>query len=168
MTNGTLDKISGLIFVILGLVVAFGSWHMPRFENQGAQIYQAPGLTPGLLGFGLAFCGLFLALRPVGTAGGETSFWSSVMGSPSNRRRAVAALILTIGYGAILFGNIPFFLATLLFVFAFIVTFELILRPEDKVKPKTFRVVLIAGVLAVLTSLVAQYVFETLFLIRLP
>ena len=54
-------------------------------------------------------------------------------------------MLMTIGYGAILFGNIHFFLATLLFVFAFIVTFELILRPEDKVKPKTFRVVLIAG-----------------------
>lgn len=168
MTNAMLDKATGLVLMFLGLVVTFGAWQMPRFENQGAMIYQAPGLTPGLLGLGLAFCGLLLAIRPAGEAGSEKSFWSGVMGSSQNRRRALAALVMTIGFGGFLFGNVPFVIATFVFVFAFIVTFEYFLLVEGKTRPKAFHVMLIAGALAAVTSFLSQFVFETLFLIRLP
>ena len=168
MTNGALDKLTGLVFVILGLVVAFGAWQMPRFEDQGAHIYQAPGLTPGLLGLGLAFCGFLLAVRPAKADSPDNSFWSDVFGSPRNRRRALAALILTLGYGGGLFGRVPFILATFLFLFAFIVTFELVLHADDQKRAKPVPVVLIAIGLAAITSVGCQFVFETLFLIRLP
>lgn len=141
---------------------------MPRFENQGAQIYQAPGLTPGLLGLGLAICGLLLVIRPAKATSSENSFWANVMGSRANRRRALAALVLTVGYGGILFGSVPFVIATFLFVFAFVVTFELLLRPEDKTRPNLLPVILVAGALGIATSFGCQFVFEKLFLIRLP
>lgn len=168
MTNSSLDKATGLFFIVLGLVVTYGAWQMPRFENQGAEVYQVPGLTPGILGLGLAICGLLLAVRPARTGTTDSSFWSTVMGSPPNRRRALAALVLTIGYGGVLFGNVPFVLATFLFVFAFVVTFELWLRPQGKLRPNGLHAMLAAGALAAVTSLGCQFVFETLFLIRLP
>ena len=169
MTNGALDRISGLIFLICGIVVTFGAWQMPRFENQSAHIYQAPGLTPGLLGIGLAICGLILALRQPRDDAQERDYWDTILGNPTNRARAIGALILTLGYAAGLFGNMNFALATFFFVFAFIALFELVLRPQNEETPPNMpRTLLIAAVIAAITGFGCQYVFETLFLVRLP
>lgn len=167
MTNHTLDRLSGLVFVAFGFAVAFGAWAMPRFEAQGAPAYQSPGLTPGLLGLALAACGLILALRPAGENGAERTYWTEVIGTPANRKRALAALALTLMYGAILFGNVPYVLATFAFVFAFVVTFEIILKPEDS-RRRARPSLIAAALLALLTSLGSQYVFQTLFLVQLP
>lgn len=44
------DRITAIILVLFGGAVVFESWRMPRFENIGGTIYNAPGLVPGLLG----------------------------------------------------------------------------------------------------------------------
>lgn len=167
MTNKSLDRVSGLIFAALGALVILGSLNMPRFEAQGAHAYQAPGLTPGLLGLALAFSGLFLAFRPAGDQGQKTTFWDTIVGSPVNRKRAAVALVLTLGYAGGLFGNAPFALATFLFVFAFIVTFEILLKPEGS-SPRVGVTLIAAGVIGLLASFGSQYAFQTLFLIQLP
>ncbi|MEP2980411.1 MAG: tripartite tricarboxylate transporter TctB family protein [Lentilitoribacter sp.] len=168
MTNAQLDKITGLIFVVLGAAVILGAWHMPRFEAQNAHIYQTPGLTPAILGAGLAICGFILIIRPARGNGSNRDYWMAILGSPKNRIRALSAIILTLGYGGGLFGKVPFILATFLFIFAFIVTFELFLRSNSHEQPNKVRVVLIAGLIAIITSVGCQYIFENLFLIRLP
>ena len=140
---------------------------MPQFETQGASIYQAPGLTPGLLGLGLALCGLILALRTAREDAEETTFWSTVAGTPANRKRALAALALTLIYGAVLFGKVPYLLATFLFVFAFVVVFEVILKAEGSTRRPASSIV-VALILGVTTSFGSQYIFQTLFLVQLP
>lgn len=167
MTNRTLDRISGLVFLALGTLVMLGAWAMPRFEAQGAQLYQSPGLTPGVLGLALAICGLILAFRRARADSGETSYWTSVIGTPANRKRAFAALALTLIYGAVLFGNVPYIVATFLFVFAFVVTFEIVLKPEESSR-RIVPSLVAALLLGLAASFGSQYVFQTLFLIQLP
>lgn len=169
MTNGKLDRISGWIFAALGLFVASGAWTMPRFEERGASVFEAPGLTPGLLGVFLTLCGLVLALRPTHGVDEETGFWDAIAGDPINRRRCIAALVLTLGYGAGLFGRVPFVPATSLFLFLFIVTFELILPPSqiDQRKP-AWQVLTIAAVIAIAFSVGTFWIFVEIFLVQLP
>jgi putative tricarboxylic transport membrane protein len=167
MSNHALDRLTGIFFVFLGFAVVAGAWAMPRFEAQGAPAYQSPGLTPGLLGLALAGCGLILALRGKREDGAEHTYWNTVIGTPVNRNRAVAALALTLIYGAVLFGNVPYVLATFLFVFAFVCTFEIILKPEGSTR-RPLPSLIAAALLGLVTSFGSQYVFQTLFLVRLP
>lgn len=170
MSNLILDRLSGLFFTLLGGLVLLGALQMPRYTERGAALYETPGFTPGLLGVALAMCGVILILRPAGTAGKDFSFWNEVMGAAITRKRALAALVLTLGYGAILFGTVPYLIATFAFVFAFICTFELILIPADKPRETINRprILMIATALALLVSFATRYVFQTLFLIQLP
>lgn len=170
MTNHRLDRIAGLVFALLGAWVAYGAWRMPRFEDRGAQIYEGPGLTPGLLGCALAVCGLILAFRSAAPNGDSIEYWNEVMGSSITRRRALAALGLSLGYGAFLFGSVPYLIATFGFTFCFIAIFELVLTPVDKPQrsTSTLRVLGVAAVIALVVAFATQYVFQTLFLIQLP
>ncbi|KAJ55861.1 hypothetical protein ACMU_08805 [Actibacterium mucosum KCTC 23349] len=139
---------------------------MPRFEDQGAPVYQAPGLTPGLLGVALAVSGAILALRRGRDGAQTTTFWQNVFGAPQSRRRAGAAVVLTVIYGAVLFGNTPYLVATFLFVTAFVLVFEIGLNSQNRTKG-VVRSVIVAIVLGVVTSLGTRFLFETLFLIQL-
>lgn len=169
MTNRKLDRISGAIFAALGILVAYGAWIMPRFEDRGASMFEAPGLTPGLLGVFLTLCGLALALRPANSGDNETGFWDAIAGNPDNRRRCLAALVLTLGYGAGLFGQLPFIPATSIFLFLFIVVFELLLPPSqtDTRKP-AWQVLTIAAVIAIAFSGATNWFFVEIFLVQLP
>lgn len=170
MSNLILDRLSGLFFTLLGCLVLVGALQMPRYAERGAAIYETPGFTPGLLGIALAMCGVILILRPAGKAAQDFSFWNEVMGQAITRKRALAALVLTLGYGAVLFGSVPYLIATFVFVFSFICTFELLLIPADRPRESINapRVLIIATVLALLVSFATRYIFQSLFLIQLP
>lgn len=169
MTNARLDRALGILFVLIGCLVSYGATLMPRYGERGAQIYEAPGFTPALLGIALAICGLLLALRPAGDTQ-DASFWDEVAGSSTSRKRAGAALAMTLSYGGVLFGSVPYFAATFVFVFAFICTFELLLRPADKahLAPTYSKTIISGAVIATLCAGISQYAFETVFLVQLP
>lgn len=171
MNNTRLDRISGLAFAIIGALVAVGAWVMPRFENLGAKAYEAPGLAPGLLGCALSICGLVLVLRPPTTSNTEDfEYWNKIAGEPENRKRAIAALFLTLAYGAVLFGSVPYIIATTGFVFAFIAVFEIVLRPsESTARKRSISYILVAaGLISLIVGFGTHYVFQTLFLVQLP
>lgn len=171
MNNTRLDRVSGFVFTIIGALVAVGAWSMPRFDNLGAKIYEAPGLAPALLGCVLSICGVIMILRPSKDSdASDFSFWNEIAGSPANRKRALAAIVLTIGYGAFLFGTIPYILATVIFVFAFIIVFEIFLRSPDASTAtySVFRVLITATLISLIVGFGTHYVFQTLFLVRLP
>ena len=169
MTNQQLDRISGVIFTSIGILTFVGAWLMPRFTQQGASLYEAPGLTPGFLGIGMSICGLLLATRRVGKNAEMTNFWDHILGSSINRRRAILAILLTCGYAGVLFGNIPFIPATILFVFAFIVVFEWPSRKAAGVVSRhAIRTIMAALVIAVVIGFATKFLFQDLFLIQLP
>jgi hypothetical protein len=154
------DLIFATALTALALWVLVESWRMPRLSELGVHPMSAPGLTPGLLSLILAGLGLTLLWRslrapatpaaPDHEAPVNTPWW-----------RAVLALGLCLVYALGLLGHLPFLWATGLFVFAFIVGFSF---KRDRWTRMLFGAALTAVVVAVGVS----FLFEQVFLVRLP
>jgi hypothetical protein len=159
-----IDQFGAVVFVALGLAVAYFSWIMPRLENRGAHPLTVPGLVPGMLGLLLAICGFIVlvrALRRPRTA--WRPFLSGFVGSESLRVSVVVALTLT--YSLVFVGRLPFWAATALFVFAFILIFECWL---SSLRRPLLRSLPWAAAIAAGTAVAVTLVFERAFLVRLP
>jgi putative tricarboxylic transport membrane protein len=159
------DLLVAAALVLLGVLVTYGSWIMPRLENRRIHPATVPGLVPGMLGAALTVCTLLLLLKAIRTpaTGGWRAVWALVPTLAG--ARVAAVLVLTLGFTLLLVGWLPFWLATMAFVFTFIVTFELWLTDE----PSPWRKTLLWAVVISVSSGVAIYlVFERVFLVRLP
>lgn len=162
------DFVTGLAFFILGIVTLIESLRMPTFEHLGVNPYSAPGVVPGALGVIIALLGGVLAVRAAraggfrlgAESGGPASLWRQ----PPVRRFGLA-FVLTFVYAAGLVGTLPFWLATGLFVFTFIVAFEWSAHETLKAR---MRGLAIAGAEAVLVAAGVTFVFRELFLVTLP
>ena len=80
---------------------------------------------------------------------------------PLFNRRIALMLALSLAYAAGLIGRVPFWLATALFVAAFVALFA----PPEQPTARRVTVSLLAGVI---TSAVVTFVFQQIFLVRLP
>lgn len=160
------DLLAGLLFAALGLAVLYGSWTMPRLEERGIHPLTVPGLVPGLLGLALLLCGGLLAAGAwrSGHLGTGLAALLALARAPAAARLA-AALALILGYTLVLVGWLPFWLATALFVFAFIACFEIWLAPAT---PPLGRTLAWAAGVALVTGVAVVLVFERGFLVRLP
>jgi hypothetical protein len=141
-------------WIAVGAAIVTGSWTMDRLERYGATFYSAPGLVPGVLGLVIALLGVALAVRALR----EARSGAGRSASPWSWGNTPGVLALCLGYSVGLVGHLPFWLATFLFVTAFIAIFEVPGR----------RTLLMAPVYGAATSLVVTYLFEAVFLVRLP
>lgn len=169
MTEGGIaarsDLRGGAGWVGFGLLILIGSWRMERFESMGAQLYAMPGFVPGLLGGALVLLGAVLMLRGwtrrrhAARAGGAPEADDGP--APLINRRIAATLALTLAYAAVLIGRLPFWLATAAFVAAFVALYA----PSEQRPARRLAVALLTGAL---TSAVVTWVFQSIFLVRLP
>lgn len=160
------DLVSGVFFVLLGLGVFYLSWTMPRLENRGVHPLTVPGLVPAMLGLALAVLGALLvanALRTPDRQAGWRGLLDLLHGYQALRIAAVLALVLT--HTLVLVGWLPFWLASALFVFAFIVTFEVLLPMAPVALGRSL---VWAGLVALFAGVGVVLVFERVFLVRLP
>lgn len=141
------------MWIAAGAAIISASWTMDRLERYGATFYTAPALVPGLLGLVLLALGLLLGARAIrqGALRPAPSLSWSWGNTP-------IVLLLCLGYAAGLVGRAPYWLATFLFVTAFIAVFEYPSRRRMATAP----------VYGALTSFVVTYLFESVFLVRLP
>ena len=160
------DFVTSLCLIALGIGAAVESYRMPRLEELNVDPYTVPGIVPGLLGSVIAALGMVLLLRSVHRGGwrfdrpGVRHFFTG----PAARRLLLVAG-LTLAYAAGLVGRIPFWLATGLFVFAFIILFEWPAASQTGRLPRTIAVALVQSVL---TTVAVTAVFQYVFLVRLP
>ena len=64
----TADRTGGLIWIVFGAAVIYGSWVMDRLESLGIPPSTAPGVVPGMLGAFIIVFGLCsAAARAVST-----------------------------------------------------------------------------------------------------
>lgn len=156
------DLVSSVILLAFGIAVVVESWRMPTMSHLGASPYSAPGLVPGLLGAAMAlFAVILLARSVVGLRGGASVAATDWLGW----FRAAVAFVLCMVYAGFLVGNLPFWLATFLFVFAFILLFELW---EEAQRSQWLRRLVASAVIAALTGLIVSYIFSEIFFVRLP
>ncbi|MFW6077237.1 MAG: tripartite tricarboxylate transporter TctB family protein [Hyphomicrobiales bacterium] len=158
--EGRADRLSGIFWILFGLVIIIYSASMDIAAHLGATYLTGPGLVPMLLGGALCILGLVLVLR--GTKGRVLAFLSEP-GTVSDRR-ALAALTLMLIYALGMVGRIDFGVATFLFITAFIVILNLPVAGAGAIAKLTAK----AAVTAAITSVVVIFVFQELFYIRVP
>lgn len=155
------DLVGAAVWIVLGAAIVIGSWRMDRLESQGATLYTMPGTVPGLLGAIIALFGLALARRAIAAGARPADAGAREPGGA----QFGTALALCLVYAVGLVGHAPFWLATFLFVAAFVALFE---YPMRKARGQIARGLLLAAIYGTGTSAVVSYVFEQLFLVRLP
>ncbi len=186
------DLPASIGLILFGAFVLYESWNMPRFERIGGTIHSAPGLVPGALGAIIALLGVVMLARYLAAGAAARSAavlapspeaGSGSVGVPPEAAEAAteaqtpqpeehpgpARLLWTLGlsvaYAAGLVGRLPFWLATFIFVLAFIVVFE---WRSYTGRQSTVRGLLFAFGIAALTAYAVPFVFERVFLVRLP
>ncbi len=160
------DLLTGLVLLVLGVAIVWMSWEMPRLEARRIHPATVPGLVPGLLGIALAICGAILTLRSVKVAG-DGAGWRGFGGQfvTNDAARVGVTLGLALGYALVLVGWLPFWAATAVFVFVYIVVFE---RGFASSPHPLWRTLLTAAIQAALVGVIVSLVFERGFLVRLP
>jgi hypothetical protein len=154
--SARVDLVTAAVWIALAGAIAIGSWTMDRLERLGAPLYAAPGLVPGLLGLLLLVLGVLLGARAVREGGLHDRRVNASL--KEGWRGTTLVLALCLGYAVGLVGHVPFWLATFLFVTAFIAVFE-----YPRLRNMAFAPLYGAG-----TSLAVTYLFESVFLVRLP
>ena len=158
------DLLGGLVVTAIGVAGFVESWRMPRFAERHADPFTVPGLTPGLLCAVLTVLGVALILRAMAGRGGAVAIpileWPA--GSAQRMIFTIASVFL---YGFVLFGNVPFLIATGAFIFIFTIGAEL-LNADRKLGLLPLSVG--ALVLAVIAAFAIRFIFVSVFLVRLP
>ncbi|MEJ1161825.1 tripartite tricarboxylate transporter TctB family protein [Prosthecomicrobium sp. N25] len=158
------DLWTGLALALLGLATAEESWRMPRLEERGIDPWTAPGIVPGVLGAALAVLGVVLALRAAKEVRAAPAARPvRIFGEGDARRRFLVALALNLVYACLLVGRIPYAAATAVYVFAFMAVFGL--EPR---RPGVLARLAVFGLVTAAATAGVIYLFETLFLVRLP
>jgi putative tricarboxylic transport membrane protein len=164
------DLRTAFFWIALGAVIVFGSWRMDRFEQQGAELYTAPGLWPAAIGLSIVLLGGVLAWRSVRRA--REAGWNAVDADDATlvpASRFAVATAMFFAYALLLVGRgLPFWLGTALFVAAFVFVF----RRADRMSGDTTGThrsdAILAITCGVATAVIVTLVFEQLFYVRLP
>ncbi|MGH8640182.1 MAG: tripartite tricarboxylate transporter TctB family protein [Burkholderiales bacterium] len=172
-TTQLADRIGGLIWVVFGAAVVYGSWTMDRLPSLGIPLSTAPGVPTGLVGLGFIAFGMVMLLR---RAPPQAISYSAASASPEPEAqpqdqgfawgRALLSAALCLAYAGLLLGRgLPYWLLTAGFLFLHIV----LLDETDRVPARpTLRRLLAAALIAPSVTVVVVLVFENLFLVRLP
>ncbi|MFO1218894.1 MAG: tripartite tricarboxylate transporter TctB family protein [Burkholderiaceae bacterium] len=162
------DFFGALGWIALGVAVLIGSLTMDRLERQHINPYTAPGLLPGLLGLAMIVLGAALAFRSWRRGALRIAAPAITTDQRDERKRIVVALALCLGYGVVLIGHgLPFWLASTIYVTASILVFRRLSRDAAE-RRFTAKAMAQAVVIALAGSLITQWLFQDLFLVRLP
>jgi hypothetical protein len=163
---GLLPGVIGLLMIAFGLVTGLARGEVADGET-GAAAAGRGDADSGRPGSGEAGSGE--------AGGGESTAGESAAGEAAGGEAAdpgrtgigatIATLVLCLGYAAGLVGRMPFVLASTVFVFAFITWFG---WPTWRREGGTGRGAGVAAAVAVAASTLFSWLFESVFLVRLP
>jgi len=159
------DFVTGLVLVVLGSAVVVESVRMPRFAELDINPYTIPGLVPGVLGVVILVLGACLCVRAARAGGWRLGAEGGAWAHDPAVRRLVLAVLLCLGYAAGLVGRLPFWLASAVFVTLFVALFE---RPLATSAAERRRRLAFAVVFGGIVAAAVSYVFQEIFLVRLP
>ncbi len=160
------DFVTSILVILIGLGAFVTSWRMPRYENLQVNPYTVPGIVPGILSLILLLLGIIMLVRSVIRGGWriEVPGVASALFSATSGR-LVVALVLTLGYAVVLVGRLPYWLATVVFMFLFVAAYEWPMHANRR-----SRVVSLVGavLIAAIVAVAVTAVFQQVFLVRLP
>jgi len=159
------DLRDALGWVVLGVAVLIGSITMDRLEKQGINKYTIPGLVPGLLGLTLILLGVLLGLRGW-RRGGFNASMPPLDRQFAKRLAMVIGLVVVFAVGLVGHG-LPFWLASTIYVSVSIVALQAPQRLHEG-RRVSLRDVAFALAVGLGSGAIVTYVFQDLFLVRLP
>ena len=127
---------------------------MDRLASLNINPWSAPGLMPGVLGALMLVFGAALAFRK----------GSIEPGAGSWHRTLLALVLCGVFAGGLLGHGLPFWLTAAAFLFVAIFAFRVLEAPEA---PRA-RMALSSAATAIVAALVISFLFEDVFLVRLP
>ena len=161
---------TALVWLVLGAVIAVVSWRMDRLRHLDVNPWSVPGLTPGAIGVLMMAFALVLGWRarrlPAPVRESEPA--ASAGGSPvlAEARRTIVAGALCVLFAGVSLGHgLPFVVEGAVFVFAFTSIFSWRVWREEGRIGRGLALTLIVSVLA---AVVISWLFESVFLVRLP
>lgn len=158
------DLLFGLFWLGLAVAIMIGSWTMDRLEHLKVSLYTAPGVVPGLLGLALAVMAILMILRSI-RAGALQNARLPEPGLQSHWR-ILTALAFCLSFAIAAVGSgLPFWAAAAAFiaVFVFVFRFE-----ELRNEGRLLRGGIVAIAFGLMSGAAIHYVFQDLFLVRLP
>ncbi len=162
------DFLTGIALICLSLYVIIESWRMPRLEHLKVHPLSVPGIVPAFIGMVLLLFGTVLVIRSIRRKGHCLGLsyegFRRILGNPGNQRLLLTG-VLCIGYAGFLIGVLPYWLATGLFVFVFMILFE---WEREMNVARRRKCSISAALIAILSSAAITLVFERLFLVALP
>ena len=187
---------SAACFGVLGVAIGVASWRMDRLADRGIEPWSAPGLMPGLVGALMTLFALVLAWRAwrggvdargassqtraaeatkdgadvdadavAHAAAGDVAGAAHFDDRPSTARTALAAMSCVLFALAAPATPLPFALDAALFVAAFIAVFG---WRRWRAERRVARGVLQAALVAAIAAPAIAWLFESVFLVRLP
>ena len=159
------DLLTSIVLVALGLAIFYMSWTMPRLEARHVHPATIPGLVPMLLSAGLVLCGGLLAWRSWRIDAGRGWRGLAALFATPQALRVLVILGLALFHTLVLVGWLPFWAAAMIFIFTFIMIFETWLNeaPSNPLVSLGWAIAIaVAGGGGIF------YVFERIFLVRLP
>ena len=161
------DFITSVVLLAFSLSVIVSSYTMPRLERRGIDPFSAPGVVPGMIGLILLCLALILFVRSV-RRGGYLLFGAETRQQSGHRGaawRVLLTLVISLIYAVGFLGRIDYTLATILYVFSFIMLFE-----YRWIEPLNHQLKVIGYALlqALIAALLITLVFRKLFLVDLP
>jgi hypothetical protein len=159
------DLWTAAAFLALGLAIVVLAWGMPRYEEQKGEIYTAPGLVPGIYGLVICTLSVWLAVRSLRRGALAASPRSEAAPAGTSNFRLALAAALGLIYCAGLIGRMPFWLATALFVFAFISLFEWQAGESWRRRASRLGTAALQGLI---TGVAVVLVFSKVFYVRMP
>lgn len=158
------DLLTGVAWLALAAAIVVASWRMDRLTHLGATLYTLPGLVPGLLGAAIGLMAILLIVRAV--RGGALAQAHVPRVAIAEHWRLIAVLVLGLIYAIGLVGHgLPFWLASAIFVTAFVILFQFADRRRDGTLLRGAAFAVLFGTVA---GLAIHYGFQDVFLVRVP
>ncbi len=160
------DLYTAPFLFLLGALFVYGGWTMDRLEIRQIHPASIPGLVPMLLGAALAIAAIVLFIQARGSVAEPGSRATTPeTEAPGSNRDLLTAAVLCCVYALGLVGNIPFVVATAVFIAAFVIAFE---ADPEKNRMHLLKVCAIATALGIIVATGLAVLFRYAFLVRLP
>ncbi|MCS6854390.1 MAG: tripartite tricarboxylate transporter TctB family protein [Elioraea sp.] len=162
-----LDLIAAALLFAVAAGALAAAQAMPTFTDRGGAPFAAPGFVPSLYAGLLAVLAILLAARAAAAGALTRSRRTANDSTEAGREAALRLLLATALAAALVFGligRVPFAHAAAGFIAAFILVFEW--RREPLLR--RLRRCAEAAVIAVAAAAAITFVFERVFLLRLP
>jgi hypothetical protein len=162
------DFVSSIFLVVFGAGVLWASVAMPRFEEQGGVVYDAPGVVPGIIGVLVIALSIVMLVRSIGQQGYRLGITDKTVGAvlrDAQTLRMLGTVVTCVLYALVLLRFLHFIAGTLIFVLVFVLLFEYDLK---KSPASQWKVLLFAVLMSVLTTGGVYAAFRYLFLVNLP